>query len=243
MKVLICFFHHFWFFMPVRKNCVLWDRSREARLALTTCSGKLSGFYLFIFLKKEKKNENKISLFGACYLFNIEIITVQFLTHEVGHLVHSLHIFNRWWFIIWMSSSASCFLLHKISLTFSGVPVKQEKPGAFPDTRTSIPPRRTYIPEIHIPLRIPHRTVPVTSRPHAKPSDPRQPYVPPQPSRPHQQPHQPVVLTGVAGPPGYAQRVPSRHERGSHESPNPINGFAGAPASGQRQHSVLICVN
>ncbi|KAK2860698.1 hypothetical protein Q7C36_004864 [Tachysurus vachellii] len=100
-----------------------------------------------------------------------------------------------------------------------GVPVKQEQPVAFP-------PRR-YIPEIHIPLRIPHRTVPATSRPFV-----RQPYAPlqPQPSSPRQQPNQ-VILTGVAGPPGYMQRVPSRRERGSQDLGKPVNGFAGAPAS------------
>ncbi|KAK3546326.1 hypothetical protein QTP70_025678 [Hemibagrus guttatus] len=104
------------------------------------------------------------------------------------------------------------------------VPVKQEQPGAFP-------PRRTYIPEIHIPIRIPHRTVPVTSRPFVRqPSNPRQPYAPLQPSSPRQQPNQ-VLLTGVAGPPGYMQRVPSRRERGSQELSKLINGFAGAPAS------------
>lgn len=195
-------------------------------------------------------------IFGAFYLFSpnnafIFCYIPNACPCELSQLIHALHIFN--WWSIWISCilclsvlSASCFPHHQISLIFSGVPVKQEKPGTFPDTRTSLPPRRTYIPEIHIPLRIPHRTVPVTShpfvhQPHVKPSNPRQPYVPLQPSHPHQQPHQPVVLTGVAGPPGYAQRVPSRQERGSHESGNPINGFAGAPASGQRQHRLLIC--
>lgn len=128
-------------------------------------------------------------------------------------------------------------------LSFSGMPVKQEKPSAFPESRILLPPRRTYIPEIHIPLRIPQRTVPVTSRPlvrqpHAEPSSPRQPYVPQRPSSPHQQPHQPVVLSGVAGPPGYAQRATSRRERGSHELRKPINGFASAP--GQRSHRLHL---
>ncbi|XP_058251755.1 EMILIN-2 isoform X2 [Hemibagrus wyckioides] len=100
-----------------------------------------------------------------------------------------------------------------------GVPVKQEQPGAFP-------PRRAYIPEIHIPILIPHRTVPVTSRPFVRqPSNPRQPYAPLQPSSPRQQPNQ-VLLTGVAGPPGYMQRVSSRRERGSQELNKPMNGFA-----------------
>ncbi|MCI4377627.1 hypothetical protein PGIGA_G00205910 [Pangasianodon gigas] len=115
-----------------------------------------------------------------------------------------------------------------------GVPVKQEKPSTLPDSRSVIPPRRTYIPEIHIPVWIPQRTVPVTSRPFVRqpqpePSNPRQPYAPLRPSSPHQQPNQPVVLTGVAGPPGYTQKVPSRRERGSHELGKPIHGFAGAP--------------
>lgn len=128
------------------------------------------------------------------------------------------------------------------TLSFSGVPVKQEKPSAFPDSRTLFP-QRTYIPQIHIPVVISQRTVPVTSRPfvrqpYAKPSNPRQPYAPLKPSRPHQQPNQPVVLTGVAGPPGYAQRVPTRWERGSHELGKPINGFAGAP--GQRSHRLSV---
>lgn len=126
--------------------------------------------------------------------------------------------------------------------SFSGMPVKQEKPSTFPDSRTLFPPR-TYIPQIHIPVLIPHRTVPVTSRPfvrppYAKPSNPRQPYAPLKPSRSYQQPHQPVVLTGVAGPPGYAQRVPTRQERGSQELGKSINGFAGAP--GQRPHKLSV---
>lgn len=107
--------------------------------------------------------------------------------------------------------------------------MKQEQPGAFP-------PRRAYIPEIHIPIRIPHRTVPVTSRPFVRqPSNPRQPYAPLQPSSPRQQPNQ-VLLTGVAGPPGYMQRVSSRRERGSKELNKPMNGFAGAP--GQKSHKL-----
>lgn len=103
--------------------------------------------------------------------------------------------------------------------------MKQEQPVAFPPMR--------YIPEIHIPLRIPHRTVPATSRPFV-----RQPHAPlqPQPSSPRQQPNQ-VILTGVAGPPGYMQRVPYRRERGSQDLGKPVNGFAGAP--GQRSHKFL----
>lgn len=108
-----------------------------------------------------------------------------------------------------------------------GMPVKQEKPSTLPDSRSSFPPR---IPEIHIPVRIPQRTVPNTSRVYIRqPSNPRQPHAHLQPSSPHQQPQRPVVLTGVAGPPGYAQRVQSRRERGSHDLGKAINGFAGAP--------------
>ncbi|XP_046708788.1 EMILIN-2 isoform X2 [Silurus meridionalis] len=124
----------------------------------------------------------------------------------------------------------------KNQTTKQQVPLKPEKPNTFHDSRNSYPLRRTYIPEIHIPVWIPQREVPVTSRPfvrqpHAKPSTPRQPYAPLQPSIPHQQPNQPVVLTGVAGPPGYAQRASSRRERGSHHSGKPIIGYAGVPGN------------
>lgn len=108
--------------------------------------------------------------------------------------------------------------------------MKPDKPNTVPDSRTIYPPKRSHIPEIHIPLLFPQRQVPVPSypvqrQPHGEPSIPRQPYAPPRPSTPHLQPHVPVVVTGVAGPPGYEQRVPSRRERGSQ----PVSGFAGAP--------------
>ncbi|KAM9501615.1 EMILIN-2 [Clarias gariepinus] len=118
--------------------------------------------------------------------------------------------------------------------TQQGVQVKPDKPNTVPDSRTFYPPKRSHIPEIHIPLLFPQRQVPVPSypvqrQPHGEPSIPRQPYAPPRPSTPHLQPHVPVVVTGVAGPPGYEQRVPSRRERGSHELSKPVSGFAGAP--------------
>ncbi|TSK82171.1 EMILIN-2 [Bagarius yarrelli] len=113
-----------------------------------------------------------------------------------------------------------------------GVLTRQEQPVVFP-------PRRTYIPEIHIPVRIPHRTAPVTSRPFVhQPHVPRQPLDPLQPLSPHQQPNQNVLLTGVAGPPGYMQRVSSRHGRESQELSKPINGFAGAPGTSERNMAV-----
>ncbi|XP_062850020.1 EMILIN-2 [Trichomycterus rosablanca] len=101
------------------------------------------------------------------------------------------------------------------------------------DSRILIPPRM-YIPHIRIPLIIPQRTVPDISRnpvhqPPAVPLIPRQPYGPVQPSTPHLQPNQHVLVTGEAGPPGYARHVPIRRERGSIYSGKPVNGFAGGP--------------
>ncbi|KAF5899000.1 EMILIN-2-like, partial [Clarias magur] len=124
--------------------------------------------------------------------------------------------------------------LQNVKTQQQGVPVKPDKPSTVPDSRTFYPPRRPHIPEIHIPLLIPQRPVPVPPypaprQPHGEPSIPRQPYAPPRPSAPHLQPHVPVVVTGVAGPPGYEQRVPSRRERGSHELAKPVSGFAGRP--------------
>lgn len=165
----------------------------------------------------------------------------------ISHVVLPLHLFNfqfEFYILFYLTAFFPPQDMSYLStLSFSGVPVKQEKPSAFPDSRILYPPRRTYIPEIHIPVRIPQRTVPVTShpfvrQPHAEPSIPRQPFVPLRPSSPHQQPRQPVIMTGMAGPPGYAQRAHSRRERGSHELGKPINGFAGA--SGQRSHKLWI---
>lgn len=121
-----------------------------------------------------------------------------------------------------------------------GLPVRQERPVSVPDTRPPVQPNRPYIPYIHIPLVIPHRTVPVTGRPPVRqPHIPRQPYFPQPPSSPRQpthpvQPnhfpaHQPVVVTGQAGPPGYVRRVTVRRDQTSEDTKTAVTGFAGAP--------------
>ncbi|XP_043075576.1 EMILIN-2 [Puntigrus tetrazona] len=121
-----------------------------------------------------------------------------------------------------------------------GLPVRQERPLA-PDTRAPTQPLRPYVPHIHIPLIIPHRTAPApTVRPHARqPHVPHQPYFPQPPGSPRhpihpappQQPavHQPVVVTGQAGPPGYVRRVTVRRDQSAEDSKTPVKGFAGAP--------------
>ncbi|XP_076840948.1 EMILIN-2 [Brachyhypopomus gauderio] len=104
-----------------------------------------------------------------------------------------------------------------------GVPRTQERASAVPDSRTQL--RRKYVPEIHIPLIIPHRMVPVTA-------SPRHTHAPMQPGRPRQQPpapRRPAVETGEAGPPGYARRVTVRRDHTLEESGQPVKGFAGAP--------------
>ncbi|KAK7163168.1 hypothetical protein R3I93_007265 [Phoxinus phoxinus] len=124
-----------------------------------------------------------------------------------------------------------------------GLPVRQARPGSvpLPDTRAPTQPMRHYVPHIHIPLIIPHRTVPVpTDRPHVhQPYVPHQPYWPQPPGnpkhpihpvQPHQPAvHQPVVVTGQAGPPGYVRRVTVRRDQSSEDSKTPVKGFAGAP--------------
>ncbi|KAK9979318.1 hypothetical protein ABG768_012754 [Culter alburnus] len=120
-----------------------------------------------------------------------------------------------------------------------GLPVQQARPVPLPDTRAPTQPMRPYVPHIHIPLIIPHRTVP-TGRPHVhQPYVPHQPYLPQPPSsprhpihpiQPHQPAvHQPVVVTGQAGPPGYVRRVTVRRDQSSEDSRTPVQGFAGAP--------------
>ncbi|KTF87813.1 hypothetical protein cypCar_00025871 [Cyprinus carpio] len=120
-----------------------------------------------------------------------------------------------------------------------GLPVQQKRPVSTPYTRAPTQPMRPYVPHIHIPLIIPHRTVPApTVRPHVRqPHVPHQPYFPQPPGsprhpihpvQPHQPAiHQPVVVTGQAGPPGYVRRV-TRHQR-SEDSKTHLKGFAGAP--------------
>ncbi|XP_016422772.1 EMILIN-2-like [Sinocyclocheilus rhinocerous] len=122
-----------------------------------------------------------------------------------------------------------------------GLPVRQKRPVSAPDTRAPTQPMRPYVPHIHIPLIIPHRTVPApTGRPHAhQPHVPHQPYFPQPPGsprhpthpvQPHQPAvHQPVVVTGQAGPPGYVRRVTVRRDKSSEDSKTPLKGFAGAP--------------
>ncbi|KAK2900901.1 hypothetical protein Q8A67_009016 [Cirrhinus molitorella] len=122
-----------------------------------------------------------------------------------------------------------------------GLPVRQERPAYAPDTRAPTQPVRPYIPHIHIPLIIPQRAVPApTGRPYVrKPHVPHQPYYPQPPGSPrhpihHVLPHQPavqqpVVVTGQAGPPGYARRVTVRRDQSSEDSKMPLKGFAGAP--------------
>lgn len=115
-----------------------------------------------------------------------------------------------------------------------GLPVRQEKPASVPDTRSPLQPHRPYIPHIHIPLVIPHRTVPVTGRPQVRqPTISRQPYFPQpprQPTHPNQPAvHKPVVVTGQAGPPGYMRRVTVRRDHTSKDTDTHVTGFAGAP--------------
>ncbi|XP_001341669.4 EMILIN-2 [Danio rerio] len=123
-----------------------------------------------------------------------------------------------------------------------GLPVRQEKPVSVPDTRAPTKPMRPYAPHINIPLIIPHRTVPApTGHPHVRqqPHVPHRPYYPQPPSNPRrpiyhiqpQQPviHEPVVVTGQAGPPGYVRRVTVRRDQSSEDTKTPVTGFAGAP--------------
>uniref|UniRef100_A0A8C1X1L0 Elastin microfibril interfacer 2a n=1 Tax=Cyprinus carpio TaxID=7962 RepID=A0A8C1X1L0_CYPCA len=122
-----------------------------------------------------------------------------------------------------------------------GLLFRQERPAFGPDTRAPTQPMRPYVPHIHIPLIIPHRTVPSpTVRPHVRqPHVPHQPYFPQPPGSPRHpihpvpphQPaiHQPVVVTGQAGPPGYMNRVTVRRDQSSEDSKTPLKGFAGAP--------------
>ncbi|XP_051771568.1 EMILIN-2 isoform X2 [Ctenopharyngodon idella] len=126
-----------------------------------------------------------------------------------------------------------------------GLPVRQATPASVPltDTRAPTQPMRHYVPHIHIPLIIPHRTVPVpTGRPYVhQPYVPHQSYFPQPPGsprhpihsvQPHQPAvHQPVVVTGQAGPPGYvgSRRVTVRRDQSAEDSRTPVKGFAGAP--------------
>ncbi|XP_046882647.1 EMILIN-2 isoform X2 [Hypomesus transpacificus] len=137
--------------------------------------------------------------------------------------------------------------------------VRPERPSPGPDSRTiqiQSRPRITHIPQIHIPLIIPHRVVPGTARPPVRrpsaghqPSIPRQPgnplqpnNIPRHPSPPSQPgsprqppltvipvPRRPVLETGEAGPPGYMRRVTVRRAQGSEDSSMPVKGFAGSP--------------
>ncbi|XP_050950909.1 EMILIN-2 isoform X2 [Labeo rohita] len=122
-----------------------------------------------------------------------------------------------------------------------GLPVRQDRPASAPDTRAPTQPMRPYVPRIHIPLIIPHRAVPApTGRPYVRqPHIPHKPYFPQPPGsprhpvhpvQPHQPAvHQPVVVTGQAGPPGYVRRVTVRRDQNSEDSKTPLKGFAGAP--------------
>ncbi|XP_056598413.1 EMILIN-2 isoform X2 [Triplophysa dalaica] len=118
-----------------------------------------------------------------------------------------------------------------------GLPVRQERPMSVPKTRPPVQTNRPYIPHIHIPLVIPHRTVPVTGRPPVRqppvihqpyfPQPPRQPSHPVQPDRHPAQ--KPVLFTGEAGPPGYVRRVTVRRDQTSEDTKTPMTRFAGAP--------------
>ncbi|XP_073704718.1 EMILIN-2 isoform X2 [Garra rufa] len=122
-----------------------------------------------------------------------------------------------------------------------GLPVRKERPVPVPDTRAPTQPMRPYIPHIHIPLIIPHRVAPApTGRPYVRqphvlhqpnfpqpPGSPRHPIHPVQPHQPAV--HQPVVVTGQAGPPGYLRRVTVRRDKSSEDSKTPLKGFAGYP--------------
>ncbi|KAF7661891.1 hypothetical protein LDENG_00250710 [Lucifuga dentata] len=97
---------------------------------------------------------------------------------------------------------------------------------------TQTRPRIKQIPQIHIPLIIPHHSPlkPLQPNMHQHPSLPSQPSNPQQPGQPtlNGVPRRTVVETGEAGPPGYMRRVTVR--RGSEDSSSmPVKGFAGAP--------------
>ncbi|XP_067309709.1 EMILIN-2 [Pseudorasbora parva] len=124
-----------------------------------------------------------------------------------------------------------------------GLPVRQVRPVPvpLPNTRAPTQPMRPYVPHIHIPLIIPHRTAPApTRRPHVpQPYVPQQPFFPQPPGSPRQpihpiqpnQPavHQPMLVTGQAGPPGYVRRVTVRRDQSSDDPKTPVKGFAGSP--------------
>ncbi|XP_026142673.1 EMILIN-2-like [Carassius auratus] len=120
-----------------------------------------------------------------------------------------------------------------------GLPVQQKSPASAPYIRPPTQPMRPYVPHINIPLIIPHRTVPVPRSHVHQPHVPHQPYFPQPPGSPRHpihpvQPHQPVVhqpvvVSGQAGPPGYGRRVTVRRDQSSENSKTPLKGFAGAP--------------
>ncbi|KAG9348002.1 hypothetical protein JZ751_004021 [Albula glossodonta] len=102
-----------------------------------------------------------------------------------------------------------------------GSKVKQEKPK--PPTET-----KPGVPQIHIPIIIPQRTPPVTTRP-------RQPTTRRQTSSSRQplSPLPPVMEVGEAGPPGTIRRTFLKLPQ-SDGAMTPFTGFAGAPGAGEQ---------
>ncbi|XP_071402115.1 EMILIN-2 [Centroberyx affinis] len=127
-------------------------------------------------------------------------------------------------------SAMAKHVLKDITAKEPGMTLRLERPGSLPDSSPTRP-RITQIPQIHIPLIIPHQpSSPRQPNTYRQPSQPRQPSSPQQPGLPTltQVPRKPVVETGEAGPPGYLRRVTVR--RGSEDSSSmPVKGFAGAP--------------
>ncbi|KAA0719299.1 EMILIN-2 Elastin microfibril interface-located protein 2 [Triplophysa tibetana] len=160
-----------------------------------------------------------------------QLIAINRIQNKMGTFVTNIH--NN------ASSDGLRFSqnLFPSTRTLIRLPVRQERPMSVPKTRPPVQPNRPYIPHIHIPLVIPHRTVPVTARPPVRqppvlhqpyfPQPPRQPSHPVQPDRLPAQ--KPVVFTGEAGPPGYVRRVTVRRDQTSEDTKTPMTRFAGAP--------------
>ncbi|KAM4604722.1 EMILIN-2 [Polymixia lowei] len=144
-------------------------------------------------------------------------------TRDIGSLQNSLQSFQT------QLSAMAKHVLKDITTKEPGMTLRPDRPGSSPDS-SQTRPRIAHIPQIHIPLIIPHQPYnPRQPNTHRQPSQPSRPSSPQQPGQPTltQVPRRPVVETGEAGPPGYARRVTVR--RGSEDSSRPVQGFAGAP--------------
>lgn len=219
----------------------------EGRVSsLESASRKLDGASAQLQGLKEGLERHVAGLWGSARHANATLGTHA---GDIGALRSSLHNFQA------QLSAVAKHVLKDVTAREPGMSIR---PGSFADP-SQTRPRVTHIPQIHIPLIIPHRMAPADParpsfhQPEAPRQPPhsglpnthtrqttilvRQPSVPGQASPPVQPnqptltvvPRRPVLETGEAGPPGYMRRLTVRQTQGTEHSAMPLNGFAGAP--------------